>query len=124
MNTVDVVLFGDEDAVERRHGEIFGLAVHAVLAIITLPRSLSDIQNFVCDTSMMVDFVKKKKVLEAIIRAIKCSHLSGVVGCTASRDPFFAKFNVEPCEEALRTDESEVFYYVICIFHPWESSSL
>lgn len=72
MNTVDVVLFGDEDAVERRHGEIFGLAVHAVLAIITLPGSLSDIQNFVCDTSMTVNFVKKE-ALEAIIRAIKCS---------------------------------------------------
>lgn len=39
-----------------------------------------------------------------------------MVGCTASRDPFFAKFNVEPCEEALRTDESDMFYYVMCVF--------
>ena len=32
-----------------------------------------------------------------------------------SRDPFFAEF-VVPREEALRTDDSEVFYYVMCVF--------
>jgi hypothetical protein len=113
MNNVDVVLFGDcvndcvdhKIAVERHHGKFFEFAMNEVLAIIIALRNLCDIQNFVCDTSMTVDFVKKEE-FELILRAIKQCNLSGEVGCAASRIHHVKKIDATRLANLLSEDHN------------------
>lgn len=92
MPVVDVVLFGDcvnfslkhKVAVDQTHGKEFNFTVKDVLVVITALRSLHDIQSFVCDTSIAVDFAKKVE-FEMVLKTMKQCLLSGKVGCAVSR---------------------------------------